>query len=709
MYKTYLNLIFLSFLALLFNSCDHKSLSLSLAPIFSDHMVLQQKTKVVFWGKSNPNEKVIINGSWGRSSSVNADDDGFWELYLLTPKAGGPYNVEVKDTNNSILLSDVLIGEVWLASGQSNMEWRLNQCNDCIDNQDQEISNANYNQIRFFNHPLDLSGKMIDSQKWKIVTPQNASERDDLYGVKGFSAAGYFFARELHKELNVPIGIIGSSWGGTRVEAWTSRKKLTELTSFKLPSLNKKNLSIEDYDNIKKSYKRFNDSIANLNELKYGFKTFELPIQPNKEPLLESWRNLNLDDEDYSKFDFDDSKWQNWVKKYHDSASAYASLGSRFENIFNPNDFLLNNGTIWLRTKINIQNVDSDFELIYEDGADDSDQTYFNGKLIGNTISWSKERRYTIKKSNLKIGENSLAIRLTDTDGPGGFNGKIILKNSKNKLEIPIDQFKFIHHAFFINGQFIVHGFNYAELLETSKFLKENIFRGIRIGGPNEYSVLYDRILSNIIPFSIKGTIWYQGESNTINFKDYQTLFSGMIEDWREAWGYDFPFYYAQLAPFPGEGTLGIREAQRETLLSTWNTGMAVLMDIGEEDDIHPHNKQDVGKRLALLALEKQYGFDYISSGPVYKSHQTNGNYLTVDFSSKGSGLDLIGDIHEFEIAGKDNVFHQANAEIIDNKVRLNSKNVINPKHVRYGWKNWTYGSLVNKEGLTASSFTTMD
>ena len=182
-----------------------------------------------------------------------------------------------------------------------------------------------------------------------------------------------------------------------------------------------------------------------------------------------------------------------------------------------------------------------------------------------------------------------------------------------------------------------------------------------------------------------------------------------MIDDWREAWGYNFPFYYAQLAPFPEAGTLGVREAQRKTLLTTTNTGMAVLMDIGEKDDIHPHNKQDVGKRFALLALDKQYGFDYTSSGPVYKSHQTNGNYLTVDFSSKGSGLDFKGDNHDFEIAGEDNEFYDAHAKIINNKLRLHSKNVKKPIHVRYGWKNWTVGTLVNKEGLPASSFTTID
>ena len=170
-------------------------------------------------------------------------------------------------------------------------------------------------------------------------------------------------------------------------------------------------------------------------------------------------------------------------------------------------------------------------------------------------------------------------------------------------------------------------------------------------------------------------------------------------------WGYDFPFYYVQIAPFPEQGNIGVREAQRKTLESTKNTGMAVLMDIGEEDDIHPHNKQDVGKRLALLALDKQYDFNYISSGPKYKSHQAKGRYLYVDFDSVGSGLDFIGGKNGFEIAGKDNQFYPATAKIINNRIRLYSKNVKRPINVRYGWKNWTVGTLFNKQGLPASSF----
>ena len=201
-----------------------KEQPLSLPSIFSDHMVLQQNSEVEFWGKAKPFDKIIIKSSWGSYSEIKTDKSGNWELQIDTPSAGGPFQVEVKSSHDSKTFIDVMVGEVWLASGQSNMAWKLNQCEECIDNQETEILNADFNQIRFFNHPTDLSKTIIDSQKWKIVNPENAAERDGEYAIESFSAVGYFFARELHKKLNVPIGIIGSYWGGTRVEAWTSRK-----------------------------------------------------------------------------------------------------------------------------------------------------------------------------------------------------------------------------------------------------------------------------------------------------------------------------------------------------------------------------------------------------------------------------------------------------------------------------------------------------
>jgi sialate O-acetylesterase len=686
-------------------SCD-KEQPLSLPSIFSNHMVLQQNTEVEFWGKAKPFDNIIIKSSWGSYSETKADKSGNWEIQIDTPSAGGPFQVDVKSSTDSKTFIDVMIGEVWLASGQSNMAWKLNQCEGCIDDQKTEIQNANYNLIRFFNHPTDLSKTMIDSQKWKIVNPENAAERDGEYAVESFSAVGYFFARELHKKLNVPIGIIGSYWGGTRVEAWTSRKKLNEILAYKLPVTNQKIISAQNKEDLSEFYQKYNDSVARLNKEVFGFDSFELPQGTNEKIQEESWGEIILNDEYYSDPNFDDSNWNQWIKIYDITPGSETS--NRFENILNPKDFLLHNGVLWLRTEIHIKDLSSNYTLIYEKGADDTDQTFFNGKLIGNTFGWNKERSYLIDKSNLKLGKNTLAIRLSDLDGPGGFNGRILMRNETSEFEVPIESFKYKHHAFFLDGKLIVHHLTKKELTEKSNYIKENITRGFSTGSPVEYATLYDNILTNLIPYTIKGTIWYQGEANTVNSNEYQLFFSAMIEDWRNSWGYDFPFYYAQLAPFPAEGTLGVREAQRKTLLETKNTGMAVLMDIGEENDIHPHNKQDVGKRLALMALKNQYDYDLVASGPTYKNHFTEGKFLYVKFEQTGTGLVLQDGENIFEIAGEDNNFFPATVKIEGNLIRLYSKHVEHPKNMRYGWKNWTVGTLFNKEGLPASSFTTL-
>ena len=696
------NLILIVFL---FFSCITRVENLALPSVFSDYMVLQRETEVSFWGKSSPNEKIEIRGSWGKSSSVKADTSGKWELNLATPSAGGPYEVVVNDSKNSIVYKDVLIGEVWLASGQSNMQWKLNQCKDCIDNQDEEIANANYQDIRFFNNPMDLSRQVVKNQSWRKVKSEYAKEREGINSKESFSATGYFFARELHKKLKVPIGIIGSSWGGTRVEAWTSPQKLKQIYSENLELLSGIDLSYKEYEN---EIKKYNDSIAMVNGDRLGYKIIDIPDWSQDsiewEKIKNGWQNLNLDDINYSTKDFDDSDWPIWVANQPDPYDI-ERRGS-FETVFDFEKKLLSDGVIWFRTDVLIDDIDEDYILVFKDGIDDADQTYFNGTLVGNTFIHNKERNYIVPKDIINKGSNSIAIRITDLGGIGGFNGPVLLKNSSEKISIPYNSFRFKHHAF-INAlsSFMVHNLNLNELLNVSDSLEKMILISKDVNSPNAYSRLYRNILSNIILYTIKGTIWYQGESNVSNYNEYQTLFSAMIDDWRETWGYDFPFYYAQIAPFPEPGTLGVREAQRKALESTENTGMAVLMYIGEEDDIHPHNKQDVGKRLALLALDKQYGFNYVSSGPEYKSHQAKGRYLYVDFDSVGSGLDFIGGENGFEIAGNNNVFYPAAAKIVNNRIRLYSKDVKRPINVRYGWKNWTVGTLFNKEGLPASSF----
>ena len=471
----------------------------------------------------------------------------------------------------------------------------------------------------------------------------------------------------------------------------------------------------DDYDLFEKELIRLNDSIKAVIQNKFDFKTVKIPKWSEDKTLWESykkdWSKLDVGDKDFRKVDFDDSNWNQWKSKIPDYSSVNDKSEGRFESAFEESNTLLSDGIIWFRTKIIIDDISEDYQLIVEKGIDDSDQTYFNGELIGSTFAWSRKRNYNIPKELLNKGENILAIRITDLRMGGGFNSPLIIKNNKIEKQILFSDFKFKHQAFVPHmnaSSFLIHNLSVDEIMKNSKYLLDNLSRINIINDPNSYSILFEKMLKPVLPFSIKGAIWYQGEANVDNNDEYQELFTGMIEDWRENWGYDFPFYYVQIAPFeyiPSQESQKLRDAQRKTLKTTSKTGMAVIMDIGEEKDIHPHNKQDVGKRLALLALNKDYDYNIISSGPLYKSHKTYKNYIDIDFENKGSGLISKGVLKDFEIAGDNMIYKAAKAKIINNRIRVFSNKVKYPKHVRYGWKNWTVGTLFNKEGLPASSF----
>ena len=465
-------------------NCSTVSIPFKTAAVFSNHMVLQQLSDVPIWGNGTPGASLKISTSWGESKSTIIDQDGKWITTLKTPVYGGPYEMEIKSVSDQIKFKDILIGEVWLTSGQSNMEWPMRAR---ILNQEQEIKNSNYPNIRMFSVPKNLNGTNINSASWKTASPFNVLE---------FSAVGYFFAREVYEKLGVPVGILNSSWGGTRIESWTSIEKLSKLTA----------------------------------------------------------------------------------------SSAKAK------------------------------------EIISKGG---------------------------------------------------------ILQIIQNKAR-------------------------------TKKSFVE--------GDPNFYSILYNTMIKPILPYKVKGFLWYQGESNVKNYDQYQNLFTGMISDWREKWKEELPFYFVQIAPFLYSdiqndcGTClsyELRDAQRKSL-DLKKTGMVVTSDIAEENDIHPANKQDVGKRLARLAFANDYGMsEVLSSGPFYAEKKVFESYIDLYFDFKGSGLMAKGKLRDFEIAASDREFYPANASIIRGKVRVSSKEVINPKFVRYGWKNYFEASLFNIEGLPASSFQT--
>ena len=448
-----------------------------LPQIFADGMVLQRHQPIVVWGWADPGEDVKVELN-NQMQETTAGTDGKWKLSLSPEEAGGPFQLVVSG-QNTLSVSDVLIGEVWVCSGQSNMEWSVANSNHAA----QEIANANYPQIRHVKIPRTTAGVPLDDisepLEWQSANPQN---------VGGFTAVGYFYARELYKELNVPIGLINTSWGGTMVETWISKEALEKDKS--------------------------------------------------------------------------------------------------------------------LRKAVNV------FEQIPAD---------------------------TINK----------------------------------------------------NQQ------------------------------PNRYpTLLFNAMINPLIPYTIKGAIWYQGESNAGRAYEYRKSFPMMIEDWRNRWGLgDFPFYFVQLASFKASGGTSaggsswaeLREAQHKTL-SLPHTGQAITIDIGETDDIHPRNKQDVGKRLAAIALYDSYGYDVVYSGPVYKKLQIKGAQATIHFDHVHSGLTAKGstNVIGFEIAGADKQFHPAEARIEGGTVVVSSPSVAKPKAVRYAWADDPGKSnLFNKDGFPAAPFRT--
>ncbi|KAG1647361.1 Sialate O-acetylesterase [Nymphon striatum] len=565
---------------------ESENIELSLNPLFSDHMVLQQKEYVTVWGAANPMEKISVSGSWGEEITSTANASGKWQLKLPTPKAGGPFQVIIAAENHTITLKDVLIGEVWLASGQSNMEMPLEGFlpKEPVDNYKEEVSNANYDQIRYFNVTRAIEASPVDTPigQWNVTNSENANK---------FSAAGYFFARRLHKELGVPVGVITSTWGGTPVESWMSKEKIKSLAEFP------------------EEYTCYTSKIGTT---------------------------IDLEDAVFSSPDFDDSKWTT------------AETAAIVEDL----PIVLADGVYWFRKSIMINDISSNYTINIADGIDDMDD-FFKKQIFQ------------------KIG---------NSDKLPGIKGSKLLLFNKNQEAL------------------------------------ENPPAGIESYSLNSHTptVLYNGMINPIIPYNIKGAIWYQGESNVGRAEQYLKLFPGMIEDWRERWNSDFPFYFVQIAPFTygNELSPALRDAQRKSL-KTPKTGMAIVMDIGLPKSIHPGNKQDVGHRLAQLALANDYNKNIVASGPLYKGHTIAGSKISIDFDHVGSGLRLKStEISAFEIAGIDKKFVPAKAIITGdavngNSVELSAKGISEPKYARYAWKDYIVGTLFNQEDLPASSFTT--
>jgi len=522
------------------------------ARIFSSNMVLQQGQMNPVWGWADKGEKITITFA-GKTVTTKADKAGKWSAKLPSLDYGGPYEMTIKG-KNSIKFDNILIGEVWICSGQSNMEFAVSGSI----NAKSEIASANYPNIRLFTVAKKVAQKPIedlDNGEWQVCTPQT---------IPGFSAVGYFFGRHLNQELKVPVGLIHTSWGGTVAETWTSTQTIENDPDFK-----DKLKELAGFDMSKYREQKIAAIKAALKEV------------PTKDAGIVNGVAVFADQT------MDDSKW--------------AAIDPN--KVWEENNYPAVDGIAWYRKTITLTADQARLaNEIHLGMIDDNETTWVNGVKVGATKAYNEKRIYAIPANTLKAGKNVIAIRVEDTGGGGGLYGDAAEK-------------------------YLSMGDKQISLSDKWQFKITEAQIGSMEVGPNDYpTLLFNGMLNPIIPYGIKGAIWYQGESNAGRAKQYQRVFPNMIKDWRNHWNQgDFSFLFVSLANFmdpvkqPSESDWAeLREAQTKTLALP-NTGMALAIDLGEAGDIHPKNKQDVGKRLALSALKTSYGKDIVYSGPMYQ------------------------------------------------------------------------------------------
>lgn len=630
--------------------------SLELAPLFQDNMVLQQRSKAPIWGWSTSNDSVTITSSWNKiTKTVVTDKFGKFYTELETTSYGGPYSLKISSKSDTITIENVMLGEVWLASGQSNMGWSLSNP---IVKASELDSITNMDQVRFFKVPKTLSLNPIKHSKgeWKLCNSANAAE---------FSAVAYFFSKKLTIELDVPIGIIQSTWGGTPVESWMPldyAEKIKRFVNFK-EQINKEILKESEFQKWLDGMSSINVANKNIDE-----------VQEVLLNSLPSYYGINLDD----------FQW-----KQH-------KLPLKFENEFGEMDPL-----VWYRKEFYFDGIVNDkIHELFLGPVDDLDVTYLNGVKIGSIIGWKKDRVYNIPEGLLQKGKNIIAICVLDNGGGGGIYKSTPQIKHNDKVVLTLDgDWKYKMLGCFDNKSSF-------KVFDTS-FNLDN--KPSFLFNQKMPSSIFNAMISPLIPFKIKGVIWYQGENNVSRAQEYFNSFPLLINSWRNYWNQvDFPFYYVQIAPYNyGSGKAPmLREAQR-LAMKLPNTGMVVTSDIGDVNDIHPKNKHEVGNRLALWALNKDYGFaNTVYTGPLYEKISIEGQKIRIHFEGIGSGLYAPDKkLNYFEVAGKDQTYYPAKAFIEGDNVIVRSPKVKSPKSVRFGWTDTSTPNLFNKEGLPAVSF----
>ena len=625
-----------------------------LPSVFTDNMVLQQKTDITFYGDATKNKQLTVKTGWnGKEYYTEADGQGKWSLKIPTPAAGGPYEITFSD-GKKLQLKNVMIGEVWFCSGQSNMEMPVAGWGKVM-NYEQEIAEAAYPAIRLFQVKKNTSLAPLKEVESTLGGWQECSSAT----VPEFSALAYFYARALWKELNVPIGVIDCTWGGTPAEAWTSHETLRQVMGFR-----------EEMDKLERLGFDPNRMEQAYSEERAHWQSLFTEKDKGMENGKLCWTAPSLSEEDWQTISLP-GYWEGKGLKDFD-------------------------GIIWFRRSLEIPAEWAGKPLTLRLGMiDDEDITYFNGVEIARGAGYMTPRTYTIPAKLVKAGKAVLAVRVSDFGGEGGIHGKaedLYVEADGKRISLAGD-------------------WKYRIGLSLTGFPPAPISP---VQSSSYPTVLFNAMVKPWTAFPIKGVIWYQGEANVGRSEQYGDLFPALITDWRRQWRSDFPFYFVQLANFmeskkiqPDSEWAALREAQTKALKLD-QVGMAVTIDIGLADDIHPKNKQEVGRRLALVALAGSYGKNVSSSAPVFQNYIIKGNKMELDFGQKQDGFQIKGTtLKGFTIAGPDRVFYPAEAMVQNGKIIVFSPEVSIPLAARYGWADNPDCNLYGENGLPVAPFRT--
>jgi len=620
------------------------SADIHLPRLLSDGAILQRDAATSVWGWAEDGEAIEVRLD-GKVLATTTTENGEWRVLIPAQSAGGPHEITVTG-DTSITIDDVYFGDVWVASGQSNMELPMERVKEKYPD---VIATANHPLIRQYkvakDYDFDAPYKDLPGGQWVASTPES---------VLNFSAVGFFFAKSISDTRQVPIGIIGNSYGGSPAEAWMSEQALEEYPHYlKVARSYREEGYLQSLlDANRKIFSDWNENVDRIDE--------GLAAAPN-----------------WSASEYDDSGWQTFDLPQFWADTSTGPI----------------NGVVWFRKEIEIPEALAGRPAKLMLGRIiDADTAYINGTQVGNTTYQYPPRRYDVGNDILRAGKNTIAVRVVNSAGNGGFvNDKPYwLRVGDTTIDL--------------EGEWLYKVGAVSEAIGPPEFVEHRQPLG-----------MHNAMLAPLLKMTIKGVIWYQGETNTDRPAEYVHLFPAMIRDWRANWKQgDFPFLFVQLANF--------MEARDEPVESGWaetrnaqflalrepNTAMAVTIDVGEWNDIHPLNKRAVGERLALVARSVAYGeSELVFSGPVVREVHARANELVIGFDHVGSGLRAHGDrLEEFAIAGADRVFVWANAIIDGDTVVVSSESVREPAYVRYAWADNPDGAnLYNAEGLPAPPF----